>query len=155
MQIFSVDSIEPICVHKNSIFLAGPTPRDDNVKSWRPNAIQILEELGFEGQVFVPERVDWKCNFEYNNQIEWELKYLDAVSKIVFWIPRELVTMPAFTTNIEAGRYFSIAIERCVYGRPDSASKNTYLDYVYRKWKKEEPRNTLLETLVLAMKSLG
>lgn len=40
---------------KKSIFLAGPTLRKEIVKSWRPQAIEILEELGFDGVVYVPE----------------------------------------------------------------------------------------------------
>ena len=27
-----------------AIFLAGPSPRDDNVPSWRPEALRLLEE---------------------------------------------------------------------------------------------------------------
>ena len=40
---------------KKSIFLAGPTPRSKEVKSWRPEAIRLLKEKGFDGVVFVPE----------------------------------------------------------------------------------------------------
>lgn len=39
-----------------SIFLAGPTPRNkDEVESWRPDALKILEDKGFDGVVFIPE----------------------------------------------------------------------------------------------------
>ena len=36
-----------------SIFLAGPTPRDAETKSWRPETIKLL--TGFDGTIFVPE----------------------------------------------------------------------------------------------------
>lgn len=38
-----------------SIFLAGPTPRDKNTPSWRPQALEILRDMGFGGPVYVPE----------------------------------------------------------------------------------------------------
>ena len=34
-----------------SIFIAGPTPRDGNVISWRIEACKILKKLGFDGIV--------------------------------------------------------------------------------------------------------
>lgn len=41
----------------HAIFLAGPTPRDKDTPSWRPEAIHILEQLKYDGIVFVPEQV--------------------------------------------------------------------------------------------------
>ena len=38
---------------KKSIFLAGPTPREANVISWRTNACQYLEKMDFDGVVYV------------------------------------------------------------------------------------------------------
>jgi hypothetical protein len=36
-----------------SIFLAGPTPRNkEEQESWRPDALRILEDKGFDGVVF-------------------------------------------------------------------------------------------------------
>ena len=40
-------SDEPLTIEEASLFLAGPTPRDDDVVSWRPEAVRILSELGF------------------------------------------------------------------------------------------------------------
>lgn len=39
---------------EKSIFLAGPTPRGENVISWRAEACEILKQLGFDGVVYVP-----------------------------------------------------------------------------------------------------
>lgn len=39
-----------------SIFLAGPTPRSKEVQSWRPEALRILKNLGYDGQVYVKYR---------------------------------------------------------------------------------------------------
>src|SRR5581483_11776507 len=95
---------EEIVTHR-SIFLAGPTPRSSHVKSWRPEAINILRESNFSGTVLVPERRDWTVKFDYIEQVEWEWKGLEDCSIIVFWVPRDLQTMPAFTTNVEFGSY--------------------------------------------------
>lgn len=43
-----------------SIFLAGPTPRSRATRSWRPEALDMLRDLGFSGHVFVPED---RCDF--------------------------------------------------------------------------------------------
>ena len=63
-----------------SIFLAGPTPRTSAVPSWRPGAIKILQDQGFNGTVYVPEdgtsETIWE--HEYDNQIDWEWEALGA-----------------------------------------------------------------------------
>lgn len=131
---------------QDSIFLAGPTPRRVDVKSWRPEALELLDKLGFRGIVLVPERRDWQ-NWDYLTQVEWEWKGLNTCDLVVFWIPRELVTMPAFTTNVEFGRY----VDNSVYGRPDNAPKNDYLDWLYTKVTGKKPFNdleTMLEYVV-------
>jgi len=128
-----------------SIFLAGPTPRRKDVKSWRPEAIQILTELGYEGAILVPERADRNNKIDYICQVGWEDYGLTAANLIVFWVPRDLETMPAFTTNVEAGRFFSS--DRSLYGRPDDAPGNRYLDWLYGKERKKEPYNDLREML--------
>src|SRR3989344_6490668 len=103
MQI--VYALEPLPETINkSIFLAGPTPRSQDIKSWRPEALAILEKLSYDGVVFVPESRNgqWQES-EYVNQIEWEEYCLNVADCIVFWIPRAMDTMPALTTNIEWG----------------------------------------------------
>lgn len=42
-------SDQEVIKNKKSIFIAGPTPRDGNVKSWRTTACEKLNELGFDG----------------------------------------------------------------------------------------------------------
>ena len=37
----------------NSIFLAGPTPRSNSIKSWRKEAIDIFKELNFNGTILI------------------------------------------------------------------------------------------------------
>ena len=40
---------------KKSIFLAGPTLRGEISRTWRDDAVEILEKLGFDGEVYAPE----------------------------------------------------------------------------------------------------
>ena len=66
---------------------------------------------------------------DYTDQAAWEREALSEASTIVFWVPRELETMPAFTTNVEFGYW--INRNKIVYGRPDEARKIKYLDWLY------------------------
>ncbi len=120
------------------IFLAGPTPRNPEVPSWRPEALAILEELGFDGTVLLPESPDWSAHDNYNGQIEWEWQALEMATAIVFWVPRDLardgngdLKMPAFTTNVEFGLYARSG--KCMFGYPEDAKKMTYLHALARK----------------------
>lgn len=132
-------------ISKGSIFLAGPTPRSKEVPSWRPEAIEYLRKYDFLGTVLVPERANWEENFDYMQQVEWEYEGLEHSTVIAFWIPRNLETLPGFTTNVEFGRYLDST--GMIYGRPDDAPNNRYLDWLYTKITKQKPIN-FLETLM-------
>lgn len=138
--------------NKHSIFLAGPTPRSKEVKSWRPKALEFLKSSGYDGVIYVPEfnpKVGMPDPFDPINMYEWEHEALTNSTVIVFWVPRELVSMPAFTTNIEAGRFFSDA--RSLYGRPDDAPKNEYIDWYYKKVSSKKPYDIMEDLLWEAM----
>jgi len=120
-----------------SVFLAGPTPRDRALKSWRPMAVEMLTFGGTFKKCFIPERKDWKVGFDYIDQVEWELEALEKCSVILFWVPRDIKTMPAFTTNVEFGMF--VRDSRSVYGRPPNAENCRYLDYVYKKFRGLRP----------------
>ena len=115
---------------KKSIFLAGPTPRGENVDSWRTEACKILEQIGFDGVVYVPEYSTWKPKADYVDQAMWERIALTNATVILFWIPRKLPDMAAFTTNVEFGYWLHSG--KVIYGRPNDASKIKYLDWLYR-----------------------
>ena len=53
--ILNYSDKEVIINDKKSIFLAGPTPRDDETISWRTDAIQYLKMNNFDGIVYIPE----------------------------------------------------------------------------------------------------
>ena len=139
-----------------SMFLAGPTPRNDSAQSWRiPDALEILERLNYDGHAFIPEHRPGAgtCgDFDTHTYREWETAGLHRADKIVFWVPRELKTMPAFTTNVEWGAWRRSG--KAVFGAPSGAPKTLYL-----KLEAEEfgvPQFTSLEeTLAHAVTSLG
>lgn len=146
-----------------SLFLCGPSLRpgqENKMISWRQDAIKILEDKGFDGVVFNPEVRDMKFddNFNYEDQVEWENKYLNIADIIVFWVPRDLsiddngnINLPAFTTNVEFGTWMSSG--KIVYGAPESAPKNKYLDF-YANYFNLSKAETLTEVLDLALEKL-
>lgn len=134
--------------YSKSVFLAGPTPRDKAVKSWRPEALRLLEEIGYDGVVFVPEDRSGDFHGNYMHQVEWELLNLHRADLIVFWIPRNLENMHGYTTNIEVGRFCESG--RIIMGRPHGTPKMTYPDYIYTQITSRRPMPTLKDTLIVA-----
>jgi 8-oxo-dGTP pyrophosphatase MutT (NUDIX family) len=147
-------------IFTKSLFLAGPTPRNpDEQESWRPDALDILRDKGFEGVIFIPEPRDGKFSSSYDGQIDWEEKYLNVADCIVFWVPRNLdldskgfPKMAAFTTNVEFGTWQSSG--KIVFGAPPEASKNGYLKHYAEKYN-VPVATTLTETLDNALEMLG
>lgn len=143
-----------------SIFLAGPTPRNkEEVESWRPDALKILEDKGYDGVVFVPEDAEGVFKKDYDDQIEWEERYLNMADCILFWVPRDLTLdstdfpkMAAFTTNVEWGTWASSG--KVVFGAPEDADKVSYLKHYADKFN-VPTGETLTETLEHAMEMVG
>jgi 8-oxo-dGTP pyrophosphatase MutT (NUDIX family) len=138
--VYSTDSM-PSSWSK-SIFLAGPTPRSPDVPSWRPEALQLLEQAGYDGVVFVPEPQGqtWP---KYDDQAAWERAALDAADAIVFWVPRDMKTMPGLTTNVEFGLYAGSG--KVFLGAPPGADSVTYLAHVMGR--DVSPSHGMVDTL--------
>lgn len=129
--IFARESLEG--VEGKVLFLAGPSPRSAVVASWRKEAVRLIEERGWEVTVLVPEDRDgvWDESIDFVEQIEWEEAGLRRADCIAFWIPRDLKTMPAFTTNIEFGAWKESG--KIVLGFPPKAPKMGYLVHYGQK----------------------
>jgi hypothetical protein len=126
-----VYALQDLVDSNHSIFLAGPTPRNKDVKSWRSDALKILLEAGYNGVVYIPEPESGVWSDNYNHQIEWEWEALNKAVCVLFWVPREIKTMPAFTTNVEFGMFYDSG--KIVLGYPIGAPKMKYLDYHARR----------------------
>lgn len=135
-----------------AIFLAGPTPRSEKVRSWRPEALRILELLKYDGVVFVPEPRGGQFERDYDANTDWEERSLHLSDCIVFWVPRNLKTMPAFTTNDEWGHWKNSG--KVVFGAPSEAQKIRYQRYYANKFFVPH-HESLEETLRAALDFIG
>jgi 8-oxo-dGTP pyrophosphatase MutT (NUDIX family) len=135
-----------------SLFLAGPTPRNKDIEGWRQGALETLEQLGYDGHVFVPEPRDGKFSGDYVDQVEWETNALNQADSIVFWVPRSSPKMLGLTTNIEWGLWADTG--KCVLGTPAGAEHVRYLQWMAAKMKVPN-YSTLDATLQEAVEKLG
>jgi hypothetical protein len=128
---------EPLPTAGTSVFLAGPTPRTDSVPSWRPDAIAEAAAQWRGAQpltVLSPESRGGKRAAHYDDQVEWETAARAAASAILFWIPRDMATLPGMTTNVEFG--LDVTTGRAVLGCPPDCpdpQRNRYLIWVARR----------------------
>jgi hypothetical protein len=129
---------EPVPSSGPKVFLAGPTPRaGGNVESWRPAAVEQLAARWTGTRpltVLVPESRGGRRAEHYDDQVGWETDARAAADAILFWIPRDLRTLPGFTTNVEFG--LDVATGRAVLGCPPDCpnpERNRYLIYVARR----------------------
>ena len=145
---------EPVWPDNRSIFLAGPSPRGNGEYNWRNEAWIILSRLGFTGIVYLPLPRDGKYLPDYDHvaQMDWELKHLEAAGVIAFWIPRDLNTLPGFTTNVEFGRFSRSG--RAILGYPEGAPKMKYLRHI-AQIDGVPVYHLLEETLAIAMQRLS
>jgi hypothetical protein len=121
-----------------SVFLAGPTPRAATVASWRPDAITAIKAAWTGAgplSVLTPESRGGRRAAEYHDQVDWEAAGLDTATAILFWIPRDVATLPGFTTNVEFGLY--VRSGRVVLGCPldcPNPERNRYLIWVAQRY---------------------
>jgi hypothetical protein len=139
--IYSEDT--PFNGNDHALFLAGPSPRDPETPSWRPQAISLLAQLGYQGTVLIPEWRNWSAQVDYQAQVEWEYAGLSQAKAIVIWVPRNMVNMPALTTNVEFGYWLAKRPTHIFYGRPNGAPHTAYLDWLYSKHHNISPFDNL------------
>ncbi len=141
-----------------SIFLAGPTPRmvKEMRFSWRPKALRLLEQCGFDGVVFVPEFREGTeypvPGFDKDDMMKWEHDAIEISDCVLFWVPRNMKRLPGFTTNTEFG--WQIHTGRVVFGAPTKAPKMDYLRFMCKRFKIES-RKILPATVRVAIKHVS
>ena len=132
--VYCYQNLEPVPDDMLSIFLAGPSSRDDVLNfKWRPYARHYLREAGFQGIIIVPEprNDDWSFKETFPTEIvEWETTRLLQVTLGFIWIPRHPVQLPGRVTNTESGFLAGMAYanperfkERMIWGYPTDAWK--------------------------------
>lgn len=117
------------------IFLAGPTVRahQTHLKSWRTEALDLLEKANFNGTVIIPEfLVRNESNLEKGLIPIWEFTALKEADCIMFWVPRTQETI-GLTTNYELGYWVAREREKVIYGRPDDAYRISYPDIMWKE----------------------
>jgi len=129
-----------------SLFLVGPTPRGNEVSSWRPQALQILTKVYLDKNihlvVFIPE--SRTGDYRYQAQVEWEQRHLELADVLLTWLPRDMSTsLKGLTTNLEFGKY--VETGKLFYGRPEHADHIRYLDWMYQTVTGRLPANTLAD----------
>lgn len=136
----------------DGIFLAGPCIREkhyDLFEPWRNTAIDMFEKYGFKGDIFSPEPF---CRSGYQDQILWEEMYLTHAKVIMFWIPRQLDILPAFTSNVEFGEWMKSG--KVVLGYPPRACKMGYLQFKAERYN-IPVANNLERTVKLAIEQFN
>lgn len=97
----------PIDMSEGSVFLAGPTSRNQILHcNWRSHAVWLLRHYGFTGWIFCPEPrgVEVTGDFTEKSYIhKWESKRLIGATQVAFWIPRKADELLGLNTNFELG----------------------------------------------------
>ncbi len=106
--------------HNRLIFLAGPI---QGAFDWHEEAIKFLIENS-DAIIACPKRKIGieKNEIEYNKQVEWESKYLNAAAfkgyGILFWLPNEKEKIEgrsyAQTTRFELGEWYTYYQHTCI-----------------------------------------
>jgi hypothetical protein len=105
-----------------SLFLAGPTPRQAYVKSWRPEALRMIRRCQKAMIVFYPEPPGLdKWDPDGVKHVRWERNALTRSSVILFWMDRKLTTMPGFRSNTEWGFWTARDPSRLILAHPVKA----------------------------------
>ena len=149
--VYSGDSYQKL---KKSIFLAGPTPRDKDVLSWRGEAIELFLKHGFDGTLVIPEEMNKPYYENENNyeEIKWDLKALMDSDVVMMWMPRGS-DMLGLSSNVEFG--YLLNKGNMIYGRPNEAFRCELLDYLYKEKLGREYADSLEKTVINTIKFIN
>jgi len=139
MSIELVYAREPVPAGRPSVMLLGPTAVAGTIPSWRPRAVELIE-AGWRGDeplvVLTPESRGGVRARTYEDQLASELEMIESADAAMFWIPRDVVLLPGFTTNVEFGLIAGTCPERAVLGAPPDCpnpERNRYLIWHARR----------------------
>jgi 8-oxo-dGTP pyrophosphatase MutT (NUDIX family) len=135
-----------------TIFLAGPSPRNSETISWRDEFLTLLEKAGYDGHVFVPLPRDGNFPSNYLKQATWEQQAQDRADVIVFWVSRDLESLPGFTTNVEFGQ--RVAGRNIVLGFPEGAPKTRFLSFLAER-NFVDCFNVMISVVEAALRKIG
>ncbi len=106
MQLVFMGEPYPQNVEK-MLFLADSALHGDKLSSsWRIAAIQLLEQIGYDGIVYIPEEREGCptiAALEYEARVKWTRRALMQSDVIVFWLPEDLKSMPNIVMSVELG----------------------------------------------------
>ncbi|GLY54854.1 nucleoside 2-deoxyribosyltransferase domain-containing protein [Lentzea sp. NBRC 102530] len=117
-----------------AVFLAGPSAHaGSGVESWRPAAVDELRAQSTGSlTVLTPESRGGVRADRYEDQVGWECVARARATVVLYWIPRDIITLPGYTTNVEFG--FDVGRgRRVVLGVPKTCpnpERNRYLVFV-------------------------
>ena len=99
------------------IFLGGPIPVYDAKLSWRKEALEILEELSFNGVAYIPEyRQPQSDELQAKN---WEEKALELSTVIICWAPFETQLESPKISRLPSKEVLAKYKDKIIYARPN------------------------------------
>lgn len=150
--VYALETADP--ADDPTLFLAGPTPRTKEVLSWRLEALTILKRLGFMGTVILPEPRNGEWNMPFEAEVEWKESHLIQARVILFWMPRDMRTMPGLTTNDLWGYWKGREPGKLVFGAPPNVSHVRY-QYLWAQKLGIPTAFTLENAIALALNKLS
>ena len=133
------------------VFLGGPIQGATNWRDWIPN-------FGSDVELINPvrsENIDHLTDYEYHRQVEWETLGLRISDIVLFWIPKEVVSIPgrdyAQTTKIELTENL-VRGKKVVLGIEPGVNTRRYLVEKYKSYCGQN--STVGETFDQTMKLL-
>lgn len=138
---------EPI---PESIFLAGPTARDNARTAWRQYVIDRMSWRDWNGTLIIPEFLSpAEARFEERfgppgnesatamtgirpisyNILEWETTGIHYATAVLFWMPFNATDLRGLTTRAEVARETQRDPSRIVLGMPDDAISGGHIKF--------------------------
>ena len=106
MQLVFVGEPYPQNVEK-MLFLADSTIPQGRLRcSWRIQSIQLLEQLGYDSVVYIPEDREGcptTVPLDYAARVKWALGAMMRSDVIVFWLPEDPKCLPNIMMGVELG----------------------------------------------------